>query len=171
MCKLLVLILIQAIWCIVSTASTREVTCYYRNWMQNAKKGKAKFLPEDIDASLCSVIKYAFLRINDTTNVLEMTQKNDGEMLRKISDLKKVNPSLKVEVAIGEFGLFLFFFLSFVLMNHICCFCCKRSLVWLDDEKTVKIYLFRTCFKLNVVVLSKLWNQINLDGILNQYKF
>ena len=79
----------------------RHVTCYYRNWAQHGK-AKAKFLPENIDPSLCSVIKYAFMRVNHKTNELETTQDNDGEMLARINALKMVKPSLQVVIAVGK---------------------------------------------------------------------
>lgn len=81
----------------------RHVTCYFRNWSQYGKH-QAKFLPKDIDPNLCSVIKYAFLKINEVTMEMETTKPNDGEMISEIVALKKINPKLKVIVSVGGWG-------------------------------------------------------------------
>ena len=76
--------------------------CYYRNWAQY-KSGKAKFLPEDIDPKLCSVVNYSQMQVNIDTFELEGRQKNDGEMIRRIIALKKDKPTLKVFVSVGKY--------------------------------------------------------------------
>lgn len=83
-----------------AAASKKQITCYYRNWSQYGK-GKAKFGPNNIDPNLCSVVKYAFLRINMNTKKIETIQPNDLEQLKAINGLKKINPDLKVMVAVG----------------------------------------------------------------------
>ena len=81
------------------------IVCYYRNWAQYYR-GKAKFLPEDIDPKLCSVINYSSMQINLYTYQIQGRQKNDGEMIRRIIALKKENPSLKVFVSVGKPAFF-----------------------------------------------------------------
>merc|ERR1719312_1397872 len=62
------------------------------------------FRPENIDPLLCPLIKYAFLRVNPVTFQLETTRAYDEENLRKLNDLKKINPKLKIVVAVGGWG-------------------------------------------------------------------
>ena len=72
-----------------------------RNWAQYYP-GKAKFLPENIDATLCSVINYASMQINFYNYRMEGRQKNDDEMIKRIIALKKLNPKLQVFISIGR---------------------------------------------------------------------
>ena len=45
-----------------STTSYKRV-CYYTNWAQY-RNGDAKFMPEDIDATLCDYVIYSFAKLN-----------------------------------------------------------------------------------------------------------
>ena len=81
--------------------ATKMSICYYRNWAQY-RQSKARFLPEDIDATLCSVINYAHMQVSIDTHKLEGRQRNDVAMLKRLNLLKKKNPSLKVFVSVGK---------------------------------------------------------------------
>lgn len=75
--------------------------CYYTNWAQY-RNGNAKFLPKDIDPYLCTHIVYAFAKI--VSSRLAPYEWNDREYAnyyKQVTDLKKINPSLKVLLAVG----------------------------------------------------------------------
>ena len=66
----------------------------------------ARFLPENIDPTLCTHIIYAFAKINDAMQLAsfewndESTQWHSG-MYQKVINLKTQNPNLKVLLAVG----------------------------------------------------------------------
>ena len=78
--------------------------CFYTNWAQY-RPGKAKFLPENIDPSLCTHINYAFAKINLQTHELQEYEWNDDQMMARVVALKKKKPSLKVVISVGKCGL------------------------------------------------------------------
>ena len=51
--------------------------CYYTNWAQY-REGKARFLPEHIDSTLCTHIIFAFATMEK--NQLAEAEYNDAEM-------------------------------------------------------------------------------------------
>lgn len=104
------IILISAIISCHKAYAANHVSCYYRNWAQE-NEGMAKFRPENIDPMLCPLIKYAFLKVNPVTFQLETTRAFDEENLRKLNDLKKINPRLKLVVAVGKCFMFSMFYL------------------------------------------------------------
>lgn len=78
--------------------------CYYTNWAQY--RPKAGILqPENIDASLCTHIIYAFAKVVEDR--LEPYEWNDQDtpwsrgLYSKIIDLKAKNPQLKVLIGVG----------------------------------------------------------------------
>lgn len=81
-------------------ATEKSRVCYYRNKSFKAR-GAARLVPEDVDPFLCTVINYAFLRINFGTFEVETTMKNDAEIIARLNELKKQNPDLKIVIAVG----------------------------------------------------------------------
>jgi chitinase len=60
-----------------SGATEFRRVCYFTNWSQY-RPGAAKFLPENIDPSLCSHIMYAFAKL--TNNQLTTIEWNDEDL-------------------------------------------------------------------------------------------
>lgn len=81
-----------------------KIVCYYTNWSQYRTK-IGKFVPEDIPADLCTHIVYAFgwLKKGRMSSFEGNDETKDGVpgFYAKIVGLKKVNPKLKVLLAIG----------------------------------------------------------------------
>lgn len=81
-----------------------RVFCYFTNWSYK-RPGMGKFTPEDIDATLCTHIVFAFATIKD--NRLAESEENDaGDAYTegtydRIMKLKEKNPLLKVLLAVG----------------------------------------------------------------------
>lgn len=78
--------------------------CYYTNWSQYRPK-IGKFLPDDIDAHLCTHIIYAFgwLRKGKLSSYESNDETVDGKigLYDRIMNLKKSNPKLIILLAIG----------------------------------------------------------------------
>ncbi len=83
---------------------SKRVVCYHTNWAQY-RHTEGKYLPENIDPKLCTHVIYSFAKL--TASQLEATGWNDKStdwskgMYERTTDLKKVNPSLKVMLAVG----------------------------------------------------------------------
>ncbi|GFN78208.1 chitinase-3-like protein 1 [Plakobranchus ocellatus] len=84
----------------------RTVVCYFTNWSQY-RHGQARFLPEDVDPTLCTHIHYAFAVLNKRADNLEAGQWNDESkpwivgMYERVMSLKVINPQLKVLLSVG----------------------------------------------------------------------
>lgn len=76
--------------------------CFYTNWAQY-RYGAAKFLPENIDPTLCTHINYAFAQIDVTSHKVLPYEWNDDAMIPRVIALKQSNPSLKVIISIGRY--------------------------------------------------------------------
>ncbi|KAK7112967.1 hypothetical protein V1264_012337 [Littorina saxatilis] len=72
--------------------------CYYTNWSQ-FRPSPTPFTPEDIDPSLCSHIIFAFGDLQGTR--IETTEFNDEELYKRLVELKKSNPKLRVMLSVG----------------------------------------------------------------------
>ncbi|KAI8797076.1 acidic mammalian chitinase [Biomphalaria glabrata] len=80
-----------------ATPALRTV-CYYTNWAQY-RSGSGKFVPENIDAHLCTHILYAFAKPEGTE--IKPFEWNDDDMYARVMALKRSNPNLKVLLSLG----------------------------------------------------------------------
>ena len=107
---LVMLIVAITIWIVLPSLLTSEQTgvspnktiCFYANWAQY-RKNEGKFLPEDIDPTLCTHITYAHLKVDLDTHELVQRQQNDHLLLARIVALKQINPELKVIISVGKY--------------------------------------------------------------------
>jgi chitinase len=85
----------------VLTASDK-VICYYASWAVT-RPGNGKFVPEDIDANLCTHVNYAFLGLNNDGTLQVLDEENDVNQggFKRVSALKEQNPNLKVLFSVG----------------------------------------------------------------------
>ena len=70
-----------------------QVFCYMTSWSQK-RPGAGKFTPEDVDATLCTHIVYAFATLKN--HKLSAADDKDGEMYERVVALREKNPNLKV---------------------------------------------------------------------------
>ena len=90
--------------CLPIPSDSYKRVCYYTNWAQY-RTGAAKFLPEDVDPSLCSHVIYAFAKMEG--NTLAPFEWNDADtdwskgMYSRTMALKEKSPGLKVMLAVG----------------------------------------------------------------------
>ncbi|KAL4236351.1 Oviduct-specific glycoprotein [Mactra antiquata] len=82
----------------VDAAGYKRV-CYYSNWSQY-RNGAGRFMPKDIDPSLCTHLIYSFAKL---TSNYELTtfEWNDIQLYKDFNGLKKSNPNLKTLLAVG----------------------------------------------------------------------
>ena len=84
------------------------MVCYYTNWAQY-RPGQGKYTPDNIDPFLCTHIIYSFAKIsNGQLAAYEWNDENTDwskGMFEKVTDLKKINPSLKVMIAVGGWNM------------------------------------------------------------------
>ena len=82
----------------------KRVICYFANWAQ-LRAPPAKYVPENIDAKLCTYIFYAFASLDSA--LLEVVPGdpqvdiNDGYFNRIRSVAKSQNPKVKIILALG----------------------------------------------------------------------
>jgi len=79
-------------------AAEYKIVCYYTNWAQYRPEG-GKFRPEDVDPTLCTHMIFSFGTIKN--GELATFEPNDGEVIGRLIDLKKINANLKFLFAIG----------------------------------------------------------------------
>ena len=85
----------------LNVVASKSTICFYANWAQY-RKDEGRFMPADIDVSLCSHITYAHLKIDLETHKLVQRQKNDHSLLADLVAWKKVKPSLKIIISVGK---------------------------------------------------------------------
>jgi chitinase len=87
-----------------SFAAIEKVVCYWPNW-RLYKKAPYNHSPEDIDASLCTHIHYAFHLLDEKT---ESPKDSDGspqaETYKRLNALKQKNHDLKLVLSLGGGG-------------------------------------------------------------------
>ncbi|XP_042319704.1 chitotriosidase-1-like [Sceloporus undulatus] len=75
-----------------------KLVCYFTNWAQY-RPDNGRFLPSDIDPSVCTHLIYAFVGMNE--NRITTLEWNDETLYQDFNNLKKKNPGLKTLLAIG----------------------------------------------------------------------
>ncbi|KAK3917613.1 putative chitinase 10, partial [Frankliniella fusca] len=75
-----------------------QVFCYMTSWSQK-RPGSGKFTPENIDASLCTHVIYAFATLKE--HKLAMAEEKDADMYERVVALREKNPNLQILLAIG----------------------------------------------------------------------
>uniref|UniRef100_A0A8C4MXF5 Chitotriosidase-1 n=1 Tax=Equus asinus TaxID=9793 RepID=A0A8C4MXF5_EQUAS len=78
--------------------SAAKLVCYFTNWAQY-RQGPARFLPKDVNPSLCTYLIYAFAGMNN--HQLSSIEWNDETLYKEFNGLRKMNPQLKTLLAIG----------------------------------------------------------------------
>jgi chitinase len=85
----------------------KQVVCYWGTWA-NYRPKDGKFTPEDIDPTLCTNLIYSFAGLDaETSSIKSLDPWMDLEDnyglagFKKATDLKYVNPNMKVTLAIG----------------------------------------------------------------------
>ncbi|XP_074037099.1 acidic mammalian chitinase isoform X2 [Leptinotarsa decemlineata] len=83
----------------IQDVSARNVVCYYMN-----SNYATLAPPEKIDPKLCTHLNYAFVRIEETGNLTYQSKYVDitQGVYKRVIALKKINPSLKVLLSIGD---------------------------------------------------------------------
>ncbi|KAI7795033.1 putative chitinase-3-like protein 1 [Triplophysa rosa] len=87
-----------------------RLVCYFTNWSQY-REGPAKYLPENVDPTLCTHLIYAFAIIN-FANKIAGSEWNDVALYSSFNALKKRNPQLKTLLSVrdqdsGQFAIML----------------------------------------------------------------
>ncbi|XP_071870555.1 chitinase 7 [Bombus fervidus] len=72
--------------------------CYLTNW-SHRRPGAGKFVPEDIDPTLCTHIVYSFATLKNY--LLAEESEKDTEMYERLIALRNKNPDIKILLAIG----------------------------------------------------------------------
>lgn len=87
------------------TATEYKRVCYFTNWSQY-RPGIGHFTMDNVDATLCTHIIYAFAGFDEKFQVIT-TEQNDPQTFIKMQTLKLKNPNLKFLLAIGgwNFGV------------------------------------------------------------------
>jgi len=85
--------------CAAASAANYRRVCYHTNWAQYRPPG-GKFFPEQIDPFLCTNVIYAFAKIG-RNHGLEMYEWNDDKLYPRAMALKKINPDLRISLAVG----------------------------------------------------------------------
>ncbi|KAI3379773.1 hypothetical protein SNEBB_002045 [Seison nebaliae] len=86
-----------------SYSHSSTVGCYFANWAQH-RQGDAKFLPKDIDASLCTHAYFAFADILVGKLRPKPFESNDATqkgLYYQFVSLKRKNPNLKTLLSLG----------------------------------------------------------------------
>lgn len=72
---------------------------YYEGWSQDRPCNK--FYPEQIPTGIYTHLNFAFASINPTTFQVAPASGSDLEMYKRLTNLKRADPDLKVYIAIG----------------------------------------------------------------------
>lgn len=73
--------------------------CYFTNW-SFYRDGNGKFLPEKIDANLCTHVVYSFAVLDPNSLTIRMHEPSlDTQLYKRVTDLRK--KGIKVSIALG----------------------------------------------------------------------
>ncbi|XP_072932280.1 probable chitinase 10 [Epargyreus clarus] len=75
-----------------------QVLCYLTSW-SSKRPSAGRFMPDNVDPTLCTHIIYAFATLKD--HKLTEGDEKDAEMYDKVVALREKNPNLKILLAIG----------------------------------------------------------------------
>nr|CAH7766311.1 unnamed protein product [Callosobruchus chinensis] len=75
-----------------------QVFCYVTSWSRK-RPGAGRFMPEDVDPTLCTHVVYAFATLKE--HKLAEANDKDPDMYDRLIALREKNPQLKVLLAIG----------------------------------------------------------------------
>ena len=85
-------------------SSSQNVICYFSNWA-NHRSGDGHFVPENLDASLCSHVFYAYASLDpESFEVVPSSKRIDidsGYYNRVQGTARRQNPAVQVFVSIG----------------------------------------------------------------------
>jgi chitinase len=82
----------------------QRVVCYWPEWHVN-EKAPYKSVPEDIDATLCTHIHFAFALLDDTNETLKDSEGSpQTDLYKRLIALKQKNSNLKVIMSLGGWG-------------------------------------------------------------------
>ncbi|CAG5127344.1 unnamed protein product, partial [Candidula unifasciata] len=87
---------------------TARIVCYVNNWGQY-RQGKGRFLPENIDAMVCTHVVYAYAWIKNGVISPVRPEKEESENWReglyhRVVHMKIFNPNMKVILAVGGYS-------------------------------------------------------------------
>ena len=82
----------------------KKVVCYFSNWA-GLRSGDGKFLPENVDASLCSHVVYAFAKLDEESLTLvpsgPRSDLDEKFYSRLVDVVKRSNPEAEVLLSVG----------------------------------------------------------------------
>ncbi|KAJ8360533.1 hypothetical protein SKAU_G00170580 [Synaphobranchus kaupii] len=79
-------------------ATSTKLVCYFSNWAQY-RPGSGKFTPANVDPYLCTHVIYSIATIKD--NQISTTEWNDETQYTALSNLKTINPQMKILLSVG----------------------------------------------------------------------
>lgn len=84
----------------INEGSDKVLVCYFTNWAQY-RPGPGRFVPGDIDPSLCTHINYAFSKIDLSSFKVLPYEWDDVQFYNQINRLKEQYPKLKTLLSVG----------------------------------------------------------------------
>lgn len=92
------------VFSLVKGKQDKKVICYFSNWA-SLRSGDGKFLPENINASLCTHVVYAFAKLDSQSLTMIPSGPRtdlDQRFYQRVTDfVKKSNPQAKVLLSLG----------------------------------------------------------------------
>ncbi|KAL5286328.1 CHIA.2 family protein [Megaselia abdita] len=83
-------------------ADEKIVYCYYGTWSVY-RQGEGKFAVSSIDPTLCTHLGYSFFGVEEDGTIKSLDKYLDIDLgnIKKVNELKKINPKLKTMAVIG----------------------------------------------------------------------
>ncbi|XP_037539952.1 acidic mammalian chitinase-like [Nematolebias whitei] len=101
MARLMILAGLTLLMCL-QTVSSIKLVCYFTNWSQY-RPGDGKYLPDKVEALLCTHLIYAYSEISPS-NELKTYEWNDEVLYKVFNGMKDRNPKLKTLLSVGGFN-------------------------------------------------------------------